>query len=111
MKRILLALCLFVLLIPARAEPSFGDFARKAEAGTPLNVVFFGGSLTWGANAGDPQRTSWRALMSDYLRQKFPRAPFTFHDAAIGGTGSKLGMFRLERDVLAHQPDLVFYEF
>ncbi len=34
-----------------------------------------------------------------------------FHDAAIGGTGSQLGVFRLDRDVLAHRPDLVFLDF
>ena len=33
------------------------------------------------------------------------------HDAAIGGTGSQLGLFRLDRDVLAYRPDLVFYDF
>ena len=31
--------------------------------------------------------------------------------AAIGGTGSDLGVFRLGRDVLAHRPDLLFVEF
>ena len=64
-----------------------------------------------GANASDPQRTSYRGLMMDYLRQRYPKAPFTFHDAAIGGTGSQLGLFRLDRDVLAYRPDLVFYDF
>jgi len=49
--------------------------------------------------------------MMDYLRKKYPRTPFAFHDAAIGGTGSKLGMFRLERDVMSHKPDLIFYDF
>jgi lysophospholipase L1-like esterase len=90
---------------------SFAEFDRKARAGEPLSIVFFGGSLTWGANASDPQTTSWRGLMMDYLRKTYPRAPFTFYDASIGGTGSKLGMFRLQRDVLSKKPDLVFYDF
>ncbi len=92
-------------------EASFADFDRRANAGEPLSVVFFGGSLTWGANASDPQRTSYRALMANYLRQRYPRSQITFHDAAIGGTGSKLGIFRLERDVLQNKPDLVFLDF
>jgi hypothetical protein len=49
--------------------------------------------------------------MSDYLRKKYPRSSITFHDAAIGGTGSMLGLFRLERDVLSRKPDLVFLDF
>ena len=90
---------------------SFEDFDRRARAGQPLSVVFFGGSLTWGANASDPQTTSYRARMGQYLQAKYPKSSFTMHDAAIGGTGSKLGMFRLQRDVLAHKPDLVFLDF
>ena len=98
-----------------RAEPghaSFENFDRCASAGgQPLTVVFFGGSLTWGANASDPQRTSYRGLMMDYLLRKYPKAPFRFVDASIGGTGSKLGLFRVDRDVLAYHPDLVFLDF
>jgi lysophospholipase L1-like esterase len=90
---------------------NLSDFDRRARRGEPMTVAFFGGSLTWGANATDPQRTSYRALMSQYLRERYPKVSFTFIDAAIGGTGSKLGMFRLERDVLAHSPDLVFLDF
>ena len=33
------------------AAASFVDFARRARAGESLEVVFFGASLTWGANA------------------------------------------------------------
>jgi lysophospholipase L1-like esterase len=32
-------------------------------------------------------------------------------NAAIGGTGSDLGVYRLQQDVLAHRPDLLFIEF
>jgi len=49
--------------------------------------------------------------MEQYLRKKYPRSSFDFHDAAIGGTDSQLGMFRLERDVLAWNPNLVFLDF
>ena len=90
---------------------TFRDFERRAQNGEKLNVVFFGGSLTWGANSSDPQRFSYRALVSERLDDAYPRARFRFFDAAIGGTGSQLGVFRLERDVLRHNPDLVFLDF
>lgn len=96
---------------PMTPLSTVAGFAAKAEKGTPLSVVFFGGSLTWGANASDPQTTSFRALTARWLRDKYPRASFVFHDASIGGTGSQVGLFRLERDVLAHKPDLVFLDF
>jgi len=97
--------------MPASPELSIKRFHEKALKKEPLNIVFFGGSLTWGANASDPQTTSYRGLMMRWLREKYPKTPMTFHDAAIGGSGSQLGMFRLERDVLAHKPDLVFLDF
>ena len=105
-------LCHILGLLALKAAPSsIADFARKAENREPLSVVFFGGSLTFGANASDPNTTSYRGLMTRWLREKYPNTPMTFHDAAIGGTGSQLGMFRLDRDVLRHQPDLVFLDF
>ncbi|MBE7464057.1 MAG: SGNH/GDSL hydrolase family protein [Planctomycetes bacterium] len=92
-------------------EASFLTFAKRAQAGERLSVVFLGGSLTWGANASDQAYTSYRAQVARMLRETYPQARFEFHDAAIGGTGSLLGVFRLERDVLRHKPDLLFLDF
>jgi unsaturated rhamnogalacturonyl hydrolase len=102
-----------LLMTPLAAAPraDFGDFDRRANAGETLNVIFLGGSLTWGAQATDPQLTSYRALTSRRLEERYPSARFRFHDAAIGGTGSQLAAYRLERDVLARKPDLVFLDF
>ncbi len=101
------------LAAPARGEPtaSFVRFDRLAHAGADLSVVFFGASLTWGANASDPQQTSYRPDLARRLETTYPRAHFRFFDASIGGTGSQLGIFRLERDVLRRKPDLVFLDF
>ncbi len=105
---------IFLTAFPVWAEdlPSaFRKFDERARSGERLSVVFFGGSLTWGAQASDPQLTSYRALMAHRLTEHYPEAHFTFWDAAIGGTGSQLGAFRLDRDVLARRPDLVFLDF
>lgn len=93
------------------ATPSFAHFDRRAQAGEKLNVVFFGASLTWGANATDPNLTSYRGVIARKFEAAYPNAHFHFWDAAIGGTGSQLGIFRLERDVLRRKPDLVFLDF
>jgi lysophospholipase L1-like esterase len=93
------------------SDISFSKFDKMAREGGDLTIVFFGGSLTWGAQATDPQRTSYRAIISRRLEKTYPRSHFTFWDSAIGGTGSPLGVFRIERDVLAHKPDLVFLDF
>ena len=101
------------LVAAAQPHPpaSFPDFDRRAKAGETLTVVFFGGSLTWSANASDPNRTGFRGRVADALEARYPAARFRFRDAAIGGTGSMLGVFRLDRDVFAHGPDLVFLDF
>ncbi len=93
------------------ATPDFAAFDRRAQAGERLNVVFFGASLTWGANASDPVQTSYRGQTARKFEAAYPNAHFRFFDAAIGGTGSQLGVFRLDRDVLRHHPDLVFLDF
>lgn len=95
----------------AAREPGFAQFDRRARAGEHLNVVFFGASLTWGANATDQALTSYRARTKELLEERYPKARFQCYDAAIGGTSSQLGVFRLERDVLARKPDLVFLDF
>ena len=97
--------------VASSTKPSFSDFERRAKAGDELTVAFFGASLTWGANATDPERTSYRADIAREFQQTYPRAHFTFWDGAIGGTGSQLGVFRLDRDCLSHHPDLVFLDF
>jgi lysophospholipase L1-like esterase len=105
------ALLLLTASSRGAASPSFEEFDRRARAGDRLNVVFFGASLTWGANATDPLLTSYRAQIARRMEARYPEAHFKFWDAAIGGTGSQLGVFRLDRDVLRHQPDLVFLDF
>ncbi len=90
---------------------SFADFDARAQAGESLSVVYFGASLTWGANATDQARTSYRTRVTEMLEARYPKARFKTYDAAIGGTGSQLGVFRLDRDVLSRHPDLVFIDF
>jgi len=101
-----------LLVVAAAAEtPDFAEFDRRAKAGERLNVVFFGASLTYGANASDPQHTSYRALVQRRLEETYPKAHFRCYDASIGRPGSDLGVFRLDRDVLSREPDLVFLGF
>jgi len=99
------------LMAAAPVAPSCAQFEARAKAGDHLTVIFFGASLTWGANASDQNYTSYRAYVAARMEAAYPNAHITFRDAAIGGTGSQLGVFRLQRDVLDHKPDLVFLDF
>ena len=110
---ILCGMCLPIAGAAFSAEQAsgFAAFDRRAKAGEHLSVVFFGCSLTWGANASDPATTSYRAVLRDRLEEHYPTARFRCRDSAIGGTNSQLGVFRLDRDVLQWKPDLVFVDF
>lgn len=97
--------------LPVHGAASFAEFDARAKSGERLTVAYFGCSLMWSANATEPNLTGFRGRMSDYLETKYPKAHFRFVDAAIGGTGAMLGVFRLDRDVLSKKPDLVFMDF
>lgn len=86
--------------------------ANKLAKGQQATVAFIGGSVTVGEGASDSEATSYRALTYRYLERRFPNVAFTFINAAIGGTTSTYGAFRLEDHVLDHGGvDLLFVEF
>lgn len=76
-----------------------------------LNIAYFGGSLTEGAGSSDHSKTSYAALTTKWFRDNFPDAQISDFNASIGGTGTGLGMFRCNYDVLRHSPDLIFIEY
>ena len=76
-----------------------------------LRVGYFGGSITEGAGATEWNRTSWRARITAHLKESYLDAEITEIMAAVGGTGTDLGLCRCEHDLLSGDPDLVFIEF
>src|ERR1700710_2707719 len=88
--------------VHARAGlPNF--FAKAEHPDGEIKVGYLGGSIT--AQAG------YRVKSLAHFRTMFPQAKFTEINAAIGGTGSDLGVFRVKQDVLDQHPDLMFVEF
>ena len=79
------------------------NFLSKAINGDSVKVAYLGGSIT--------AQNGWRVSSLDWFKQRFPKAQFTEINAAIGGTGSDFGVFRLKDHVLKFKPDLVFVEF
>lgn len=75
-----------------------------------FTVAYFGGSITEGAGASSYEKC-WAGLTTAWLRERFPDCEIKGVQAAIGGTGSTLGLFRCDENVTAYKPDLVFYEF
>lgn len=79
------------------------NFFHKIEQNRAVKIAYLGGSIT--------AQKGWRVLSQKWLKSRFPGASFTEIHAAIGGTGSELGVFRVEADALSSEPDLLFVEF
>ncbi len=79
------------------------NFFRKVREGAAVKIAYLGGSIT--------AQNGWRPKTLKWFREQFPAATIEQIHAAIGGTGSDLGVYRLQQDVLRHKPDLLFVEF
>jgi len=79
------------------------NFSAQAARGGDVRVAYLGGSIT----AAD----GWRVLTTAFLRETLSSGSVIEIFAAVPGTGSDLGACRLDRDVLRHEPDLIFVEF
>ncbi len=80
------------------------EFFRKAKAGEPVTVAYFGGSIT-------AHRGGWSTQSFANLQKAFPNCKMTMVNGSMGGTGSIFGVFRADQDLVAKKPDLVFIEF
>lgn len=129
MKRNLLVglLCGFLLLFSVGAagadKPSGLD--RLTDEPGNLYVAYLGGSITEGAGgsgsisygdgAGSGHARWSSQLTKRYFQKKFPHKKVIEVNAGVGGTGSNLGLFRMEKDVVercgGEGPDVVFVEF
>ena len=75
---------------------------QKIQNGTPITIAFLGGSIT--------EAPGYRIQFEEWFKSTFPNNRTTIN-AGIGGTGSDLGVVRVEEDVIIKKPDLVFVEF
>lgn len=76
----------------------------KIASGDTVTVAFLGGSITQGGFC-------YRLQLEKYLEQKYQSAPFKWVNAGVSGTGTELGVFRLDEQVMSARPDAVFVEF
>jgi len=104
-------------LMRQRSLVSAGDPARlqavlaKARRGEPICVAAIGGSITAGGDhTKDPKRRYIQQL-ARWFEVTFPGLKVRLVNAGIGATNSAYGALRVQRDVIAQQPDLVVVEY
>lgn len=110
---------LFTEEMVQRGLVSLGNTTRlhkaieKARKGEEVTLVYLGGSITEGAAAQPRNTKCYAAVSAGLFAEKFAADPEKVHyvNAGISGTPSRLGITRLEQDVLSKAPDVVFLEF
>lgn len=95
---------------PSGDTTKIENVLKKAASGQDITIAFLGGSITEGT-AATKYSNSYVSLVHNWWCEKFPDINVTLINAGIGGTSSYLGLHRLDDDVLAYNPDLVFIEF
>ncbi len=80
------------------------NFFKKLNSQRRLHIGYIGGSIT-------EAKEGWADLVFNWFKLNYPLIAFCQTNIAIGGTGSDLGVFRIERDLLVYNPDLVFVEY
>ena len=86
------------------------NLMKKCEQGGTYTLGFIGGSITYGAGASKLE-TSYSSLVKDWWVQNFPQATFKFVNVGIGGTNTVMASYRIEDDLLVHNPDFVIVDF
>ena len=94
-------------------------FKSKIEAmenGTATTIAFMGGSITVGeqANLEDENRhkKGYAYYTYQWLKEHYdPQECSTFINGSISGTGSEIGIVRAQKDILDHNPDIIFIEY
>ena len=90
---------------PPKCAPRGGlpNFFGKLEQGGAVRIAYLGGSIT--------KAPGWRTMTAEWFQEQYPEAEVESVNAGMSGTGSDLGVFRLQHDVIQHKPDLLFVEF
>lgn len=92
-------------VLPPECMPRGGlpNVFGKLHRGEPVRIAYLGGSVT--------DAKGWRVMTEAWFKERYPDSEITACNAAHSGTGSALACFRLERDCLGFNPDLLFVEF
>lgn len=99
-----------------RSFVSLGNTCRlenklaKAGQGEKTTVAYIGGSITEGI--GGDAENCYAKLSFNYIAENYGKGDnMEYVNAGVSGTPSVLGNLRVKKDVLDHDPDIVFIEF
>jgi lysophospholipase L1-like esterase len=113
-QRLRILSCTLVLLFlgdtAAGAEPVLPRVHERLRTGQPLKIVCLGDSVT-GIYYHTGGRRAYPEMLPLALQKVFPEAAVAVINAGISGNSTRDGLRRLDKDVLAHKPNLVTVMF
>jgi len=87
---------------------------RKLRTGEKVTIVYYGDSITTGANSSNTQAPFvpiWTRLVTAKLSDSYPKSRIEQINTAVGGTNAKWGCQNAQRLVAAYRPDLTVIAF
>ena len=102
--------------VPQGRLASLPHAAAKLREGRPFKVLFYGDSITTGANSSgitgvEPFCPDWCDMVMARLEERWPACSFSSVNTAVGGTTSGWGLEEAEGRAAAHEPDLAILAF
>jgi hypothetical protein len=87
-------------VLPRVETEKFPKTMEKLENGESIKVLFYGDSITVGANSSEyisikPYAESYANMVKSYMAARYPEAEIVFKNNAVGGTDSNWGIDRL----------------
>lgn len=98
---------------PALPPALLAEFTTAWPKNRTINLVFHGHSVPSGYQKTPEVRTfeSYPQLVLRKLKERYPLAVINVILTCIGGENSLTGAKRFEKDVLCHQPDVIFIDY
>ncbi len=119
--------------LPKVETAKFPKTMAKLNGGEKIKVLFYGDSITVGANSSghigyEPHAESYANMVKSYMQKRFPSATIDFKNNAVGGTDSNWGINKtsgnawidsleasegdhFKKRVLNENPDLLFIAY
>lgn len=102
--------------IPTRQGDRISRFHDKLKDGRPVNVLFYGDSITTGANSSGnvgvkPFAKDWCQMVTDALAATCCKPKITYKNTAVGGTTSDWGREQAQERAAMQDPDLALIAF
>ena len=101
--------------IPEKSN-KFERFLKKLENGEEATVLFFGDSISTGANSSgainrEPYAENWCEMVTHTLSTKYPNATINYVNTAVGGMNTQWGLDTVDENVIKYSPDLMVLAF